>query len=58
MIVSFIMGLGGDLMYSIDGMSSENLHSLVSVMIKGGILCWHCTICLSLVMLSLEETAH
>lgn len=52
------MGLGGDLVSSVDGMSSENLHSLVSVVIKGDILCWHCTVYLSLVMLSLEETAH
>lgn len=52
------MGLGGDLMYSVDGMSSENLNSLVSVMLKGDILCWQCTVCLSLVMLSLEEIAH
>lgn len=56
--LSFMMGLGGELMYSVDGMSSENLHSLVSAMIKGDILCWHCTVCLSLVILSLEETAH
>lgn len=43
--MSFKMGLGGELMYSVDGMNPENLHSPVSVMIKGDILCWHCTVC-------------